>query len=83
MKILIANDLATEMFGVPEEQLIGKKLTELLKAKKKHQGSLQELDIDPETGSIVKIAGKIVSLFHLYEDKRVTQMYYIPVMMYL
>lgn len=53
--------MACDLFGFPDSALIGKQLSELLKVKKKHQETLQELEVDPETGNVIQISGKIVS----------------------
>ena len=62
-QILICNDMACELFGYTDDDLIGKKLGQLLRIKKREQGALEELEIDPQTGDIVKISGRIVSTF--------------------
>lgn len=54
--------MACELFGHTDEHLIGRKLSELLKVKKRNQDALEELELDPDTGNMVKISGKIVSL---------------------
>lgn len=58
--------MASEMFGLPEDALIGQRLTTFLKMKRKHQGALQELDIDPKTGNLIKISGRIVRIPYSY-----------------
>ena len=55
--------MACELFGYTDDDLIGKKLGQLLRIKKREQGALEELEIDPQTGDIVKISGRIVSTF--------------------
>ena len=59
----MANDMACELFGYTDEELIGKRLAKLINIKHKNQGALEELDVDPETGDIIQISGKIVSSF--------------------
>ncbi|XP_067938183.1 PAS domain-containing serine/threonine-protein kinase-like [Watersipora subatra] len=63
-EILMANDMACELFGKADVELIGERLTELLNLKHKGQGSLGELDLDPETGEIVQISGRIMEASH-------------------
>lgn len=57
----MCNDMACELFGFTDEDLVSKKLSKLLKVKKREQGALEELQLDSETGDIIKISGKIVS----------------------
>lgn len=57
----MANDMACELFGYSDAELIGVRLSTLLNNRHKDQGALQELDIDPETGCMVQISGRIVS----------------------
>lgn len=57
--------MACELFGYADEDLISRKLSDLLSIKKREQGALEELELDPETGEIVKISGRIVSQHHI------------------
>lgn len=57
----MANDMACELFGYADEDLLNEKLSKLVRVKRKEQESLEELDIDPATGNILKISGRIVS----------------------
>lgn len=57
----MANDMACELFGYPDTALVGERLSKLLSKKHIHQGALDELDVDPETGDIIQVSGRIVS----------------------
>ncbi|KAF6020786.1 PASK [Bugula neritina] len=63
-EILMANDMACELFGYADEDLLNEKLSKLVRVKRKEQESLEELDIDPATGNILKISGRIMEAQH-------------------
>ncbi|XP_062573594.1 uncharacterized protein LOC134235480 isoform X2 [Saccostrea cucullata] len=59
-EILIANDMACELFGYETEELLGKKLKDLIKLKPKEQATIMECHFDETSGNIVSLAGKVV-----------------------
>lgn len=60
-QILTANDMTCELFGYETEELLGKKLKDLIKLKPKEQATIQECHFDESSGNIVSLAGKVVS----------------------
>jgi len=56
----MANDMACELFGYADEDLLNEKLSKLVRVKRKEQESLEELDIDPATGNI--LIGSLLTL---------------------
>lgn len=59
-QILTANDMTCELFGFETEELLGKKLKDLIKLKPKEQATIQECHFDESSGNIVSLAGKVV-----------------------
>lgn len=59
-QILTCNDMSCEMFGCESSSLVGRKLSEILHRKDNSHRTLEELEVDPNTGEILKISGKIV-----------------------
>lgn len=59
-QILTANDMTCELFGYETEELLGKKLKDLIKLKPKEQATIQECHFDESSGNIVSLAGKVV-----------------------
>nr|XP_011431433.3 PAS domain-containing serine/threonine-protein kinase isoform X1 [Crassostrea gigas] len=59
-EILTANDMTCELFGYETEELLGKKLKDLIKLKPKEQATIQECHFDESSGNIVSLAGKVV-----------------------
>ena len=58
-QILTANDMACELFGYEENQLVGRQLKGLLRLKSKEQEVITETHLEP-SGQIVSLAGKVV-----------------------
>ena len=58
-QILTANDMACELFGYEENQLVGRPLKDLLRLKSKEQEVITETHLEP-SGQIVSLAGKVV-----------------------
>lgn len=56
----MSNDMAAELFGYTDDSLVGKRLSDLLQ-KKHEQTTLEDLELDPETGNVHRVSGKIVS----------------------
>lgn len=57
---MIANDMACELFGYDESELIGMNLKELLQLKSKEQLIAGESHLE-STGEIFEVSGKVVS----------------------
>jgi len=62
-QILTANDMACELFGYEENQLVGRPLKDLLRLKSKEQEVITETHLEP-SGQIVSLAGKVVCSFY-------------------
>ncbi|KAK3579787.1 hypothetical protein CHS0354_022096 [Potamilus streckersoni] len=58
-EILVANEMACELFGYEEVELIGMELGKLIKLKPKKQATICETHLEP-SGDLVEIAGKVV-----------------------
>ncbi|XP_077990691.1 PAS domain-containing serine/threonine-protein kinase-like [Glandiceps talaboti] len=59
-KILVANDMACELFSYKAEQLVGLKLSSLLSvANQKKQEAMMETHLEP-TGEVVVLTGKVM-----------------------
>ncbi|KAL3887875.1 hypothetical protein ACJMK2_000264 [Sinanodonta woodiana] len=58
-EILVANEMACELFGYEEFELIGMELRKLIKLKPKKQATICETHLEP-CGDLVEIAGKVV-----------------------
>ena len=59
-QILVANEMACELFGYDETEMIGLLLKDLVKLKPKDQATILESHLEL-TGEVVDIAGKVVS----------------------
>ncbi|KAL4217724.1 hypothetical protein ACF0H5_022464 [Mactra antiquata] len=58
-EILIANEMACELFGYEETELIGMMLKNLVKLKPREQGTIMESHLE-STGEMVNLSGKVV-----------------------
>ncbi|XP_052234562.1 uncharacterized protein LOC127847053 isoform X3 [Dreissena polymorpha] len=58
-EILIANEMACELFAYEESELIGMKLKDLVRLKPRDQSTIMESHLEP-TGDVVNICGKVV-----------------------
>ncbi|XP_066271330.1 PAS domain-containing serine/threonine-protein kinase-like [Branchiostoma lanceolatum] len=59
-QILVANDMACELFGYGQEQLVSMQLSRLLSGHRSSHLALTETHLDPASGELVSIAGKVV-----------------------
>ncbi|XP_013389166.1 PAS domain-containing serine/threonine-protein kinase isoform X1 [Lingula anatina] len=57
-EILMANEMACELFAYNEDELIGARLTDLVRLKKKEQEALMETELEDD-GKVVSVAGKV------------------------
>ena len=60
LQILVANDMACELFAFDENELIGCQLTDLLSIKSRGIQSTSELHLR-DNGEVIEVAGKVVS----------------------
>ena len=60
-QILVANEMACELFGYDETEMIGLLLKDLVKLKPKDQATILESHLEL-TGEVVDIAGKVVGI---------------------
>ena len=60
LQILVANDMACELFAFDESELIGCQLTDLLSIKSRGIQSTSELHLR-DNGEVIEVAGKVVS----------------------
>lgn len=58
-EILVANEMACELFGYDEAEMVGLLLKDLVKLKPKDQATILESHLEL-TGEVVDIAGKVV-----------------------
>ena len=66
-KILVANDMAGELFGVPTENLVGASITSLLDpAKMRSRGAeaVGESLVDVSNGDMLTLSGKVIDVVH-------------------
>ncbi|XP_035658807.1 PAS domain-containing serine/threonine-protein kinase-like isoform X2 [Branchiostoma floridae] len=59
-QILVANDMACELFGYGRDQLVSMQLSRLLSGHRSSHLALTETHLDPASGELVSIAGKVV-----------------------
>ncbi|KAI8499219.1 hypothetical protein Bbelb_229830 [Branchiostoma belcheri] len=59
-QILVANDMACELFGYGQDQLVAMQLSHLLSGHRSSHLALTETHLDPASGELVSIAGKVV-----------------------
>ena len=59
-QILVANEMACELFGFSCDELIGIQLSDLITLKAKGHSTILETHLE-ETGEIVEVSGKVVS----------------------
>ncbi|XP_064596713.1 PAS domain-containing serine/threonine-protein kinase-like [Liolophura sinensis] len=64
-EILMANEMACEMFEYEESELIGMRLEEMIQLKHKDQRSVTETHLEA-SGDIVEICGKVVDILDSY-----------------
>ena len=60
LQILMANDMACELFAFDESELIGCQLTELMSTKSRGLQTTSELHLS-DNGEIIQVSGKVVS----------------------
>ena len=66
-KILIANDMAGDLFGIPTEQLVGSPLTSILdptKMRSKGAEAVSESLVDAVNGDTLTLSGKVIDVVH-------------------
>ncbi|XP_033726773.1 PAS domain-containing serine/threonine-protein kinase-like [Pecten maximus] len=59
-EILVANEIACELFGYEREDFIGRQLKDMIKLKPKEQATIMETHLDEVTGEVVSLSGKVV-----------------------
>ncbi|XP_021379367.1 PAS domain-containing serine/threonine-protein kinase-like isoform X2 [Mizuhopecten yessoensis] len=59
-EILVANEIACELFGYEREDFIGRQLKDMIKLKPKDQATIMETHLDEVTGEVVSLSGKVV-----------------------
>ncbi|XP_060589751.1 PAS domain-containing serine/threonine-protein kinase-like isoform X2 [Ruditapes philippinarum] len=58
-EILVANEMACELFGYEETELIGMMLKDLVRLKPREQATIMESHLEP-SGQVVNLTGKVV-----------------------
>jgi PAS domain S-box-containing protein len=62
IQILVANEMACELFGYEETELIGMMLKDLVRLKPREQATIMESHLEP-SGQVVNLTGKVVRVF--------------------
>ena len=68
MQILIANEMASELFGFSQEELLGTELNDLVTLKSRSQDPMAESHLE-DTGEIIEVSGKVVSIVILLTQR--------------
>ena len=64
-QILVANEMACELFGYESDDLIGRELKKLIKLKPKDQATILESHLEENTGEVIDISGRVVSRLYI------------------
>ncbi|KAK3088561.1 hypothetical protein FSP39_020640 [Pinctada imbricata] len=59
-EILVANEMACELFGFESDELIGKELKQLIRLKPKDQSTILESHLEENTGEVINVSGRVV-----------------------
>ncbi|XP_064652931.1 PAS domain-containing serine/threonine-protein kinase-like isoform X2 [Lineus longissimus] len=59
-EVLVANDMACELFNYGRTELIGARLTQLLRLKNKDQAAMTETHLEEKTGIVLSVSGKVM-----------------------